>query len=249
MRETLSEQRLVTEIRIEGPEAEGLAAAAKAESNLVSRRAFLRGSAGTLGAALAAPTTMAGSHAQATPKVAKGPLPDGLYVGLEMPSQNPMPACVVEGLTDIGLNYINFFTGQSKDLTQTVEQISDAGQQVVYDHFVGASLLGTARLIFLTGISVSPDTLQAIAKRVREGATCVALRSLAWTLVPETSAGGTTTSPSGQGKWVITDDFADPAVRAQVEPFLGNPQEIRYQFGKHELRLRAMDGDPNRIRC
>ena len=156
--------------------------------------------------------------------------------------------CVVEGLTDIGLNYINFFTGQSKDLTQTVEQISDAGQQVVYDHFVGASLLGTARLIFLTGISVSPDTLQAIAKRVREGATCVALRSLAWTLVPETSAGGTTTSPSGQGKWVITDDFADPAVRAQVEPFLGNPQEIRYQFGKHELRLRAMDGDPNRIR-
>ena len=119
---------------------------------------------------------------------------------------------------------------------------------VVYDHLVGESLLGTARLIFLTGISVSPDTLQAIAKRVREGATCVALRSLAGTLVPETSAGGTTTSLSGQGKWVITDDFGDPAVRAQVEPFLGNPQEIRYQFGKHELRLRAVEGDPNRIR-
>ena len=47
---------------------------------------------------------------------------------------------------------------------------------------------------------------------------------------------------------MITDDFDDPAVRAQVEPFLGNPQEIRYQFGKHELRLRAMEGDPNRIR-
>lgn len=59
---------------------------------------------------------------------------------------------------------------------------------------------------------------------------------------------GTTTSPSGQGKWVITDDFADPAVRSHVEPFLGNPQEIRYQFGKHELRLRAVEGDPNRIR-
>jgi len=119
---------------------------------------------------------------------------------------------------------------------------------VVYDHLVGESLLGTARLIFLTGITVSPETLQAIAKRVREGATCVALRSLAGTLVPEKSAGGTTTSLSGQGKWVITDDFSDPVVRAQIEPFLGNPQEIRYRFGKHELRLRAVEGDLNRIR-
>jgi hypothetical protein len=119
---------------------------------------------------------------------------------------------------------------------------------VVYDHLVGESLLGTARLIFLTGISVSSDTLQAIAKRVRDGATCVALRSLAGTLVPEKSAGGTTTSLSGQGKWVITDDFGDPAVRAQVEPFLGNPREIRFRFGKHELRLRSVEGDPNRIR-
>lgn len=47
---------------------------------------------------------------------------------------------------------------------------------------------------------------------------------------------------------MVTDDFADPAVRAQVEPFLGNPHEIRYQFGKHELRVRTMEGDPNRIR-
>jgi hypothetical protein len=119
---------------------------------------------------------------------------------------------------------------------------------VVYDHLVGESLLGTARLIFLTGVSVSSETLQAIARRVQAGATCVALRSLVGTLPVEKSAGGTTTSFSGRGKWVITDDFGDPAVRTQVEPFLGNPREIRYRFGKHELRLRSVEGDPNRIR-
>lgn len=589
MQEALSRRKLVNTVTAEGPEALVLTAAFKDESTMVSRRTFLRGSAGTLGAVLAAPVAKAGSHAQGASKLAKGPLPDGLYVGLEMPSQNPMPACVTEGLGDIGLNYINFFTGQSKDFTQTVEQISDAGQQavakamvgvcekaglhftpsvymkeipegtlafysqnplcqgvvmdegehirqlhwrqfgaafglepwgrvdglslseayartldglrrthehyrrfdldtvitcvwpvmfhtiaragcgvcpklmgmsyspvtvaialgaaqqyqtklwidlemwsqgsgdalpghspeefrsnlllaywmgvdhlyiegagwngwpagtqgvpwnfvtyqsehlyrltefgkilrwfcreyvpahprpytfrdvtpeivivrfpdtcwgqrysrpgwpdqlygaenlhsdatteawlkiwdllthgstgsdgisyekqrialqlkptnpdfspvpenvaihpfftplnnvVVYDHLVRESLLETARLIFLTGISVSHGTVQAVAKRVREGATCVALRSLTGTLVSEKSAGGTTTSLSGQGKWVITDDFADPAVRAQIEPFLGNPQEIRYQFGKHELRLRPVEGDLNRI--
>jgi hypothetical protein len=119
---------------------------------------------------------------------------------------------------------------------------------VVYDHLVGESLLETARLIFLTGVSVSPDTLQAIARRVRAGATCVALRSLVGTLALEKSGGATTTSLSGSGKWVITDDFGDPAVRAQIEPFLGDPREIRYRFGKHELRLRSVEGDPNYIR-
>ncbi len=118
----------------------------------------------------------------------------------------------------------------------------------VYDHLAGEPLLATAQLIFLTGFTVSAGTLQAITKRVQAGATCVALRSLAGALTPEKSAVGTTIFPSGEGKWVITDDFSDPAVRAQVRPFLGDPREIRYRFGKHELRLRNEEGDLNRIR-
>ena len=588
MQETLSRCKCFNEVKVDGTEAAGLAAPARGESSMVSRRAFLRRSAGTLGAMLAVPAATPGSNAQATTELVQGRLPDGLYVGLELPSQNPMPACVMEGLSDIGLNYANFYTASSVGDYVTAEQISEAAQQavakamveqceqagfhfspavhwkeipestlafygenpfcqdvvmdegehvrqlnwrpygakfgiepwakvdglslpeayartldglrrtrehyrrlgldtvitcvwpvmfhtiaragcgvcakvmgmsyspvavaialgaaqqyqtkfwidlemwsqgsgdalpghspeefrsnlllaygmgvdhiyvegagwnslpagaqgvpwnlvsyhsqqrfrlteygkilrwfcreyvpahprsytfrevtpeivivrfpdtcwgqrysswpdhlygadnlhsdatteawlkiwdllthgftgsdgityekrriamqlkptntdyspvpenvaihpfftplnnvVVYDHLVGESLLGTARLIFLTGISVSSDTLQAIAERVREGAVCVALRSLAGTLFPEKSAGGTTTTLSGQGKWVITDDFGDPAVRAQIEPFLGNPQEIRYRFGKHELRLRAVEGDLNCIR-
>ena len=118
----------------------------------------------------------------------------------------------------------------------------------VYDHLAGEPLLATAQLIFLTGFTVSAGTLQAITKRVRAGATCVALRSLAGALAPDKSAGGTTIFPSGNGKWVITEDFSDPAVRAQVQPFLGDPREIRYRFGKYELRLRNEEGDLNRIR-
>jgi hypothetical protein len=119
---------------------------------------------------------------------------------------------------------------------------------VVYDHLVGASLLASARLIFLTGITVSPETFEAIARRVRAGATCVALRSPAGKMAMGNSASRTSISPSGNGKWIITDDFSDPAVHAHIQAFLGSPREIRYRFGKHELRLQSVEGDPNRIR-
>ena len=118
----------------------------------------------------------------------------------------------------------------------------------VFDHLAGGPLFATAKLIFLTGITVSAETLQAVGKRVEAGTTCVALRSLAATLAAENSGGGTVIVPRGAGKWVITEDFGDPTVRAQIEPFLGDSQEIRFQFGKHELRLRNVEGDLNQIR-
>ena len=113
MQETFSRRKFFNEVNVDRTEAAVRVAPAKGESSMVSRRTFLRGSAGTLGAMLAAPTAKPGANAQAAPKLVEGRLPDGLYVGLELPSQNPMPACVMEGLRDIGLNYANFYTAAS----------------------------------------------------------------------------------------------------------------------------------------
>jgi hypothetical protein len=118
----------------------------------------------------------------------------------------------------------------------------------VFDHLVGEARLATAKLIFLTGITVSHETMQAVSTRFQEGATCVALRSLAGNVATGKSSGGTVIVPKGTGKWVITDDFGDPTVRAQIERFLGDSQEIRFRLGKHELRMRTVDGDRNHVR-
>jgi hypothetical protein len=80
---------------------------------------------------LAAPAAKPGQDLQAGVKLGENPLPDGLYVGLELPSQNPMPACVMEGLREIGLNYANFYAAASSGDYGTVEQISEAAQQAV----------------------------------------------------------------------------------------------------------------------
>ena len=46
---------------------------------------------------------------------------------------------------------------------------------VVYDHHLKGSLLEELEVIFLTGIGVSDETLQAIAQQVKAGATCIAM--------------------------------------------------------------------------
>jgi hypothetical protein len=119
---------------------------------------------------------------------------------------------------------------------------------VVYDHRASETLLEPAKLIFLAGVEISPETLKAVANRVRAGATCVALPSLIHRLsLHETTSRGTAVVPSGKGRWVITNDFDSPEVLAEVKPFLGDAREIRYRFGKREIRFRRPTDDFNRI--
>ena len=47
-----------------------------------------------------------------------------------------MPACIMEGLKDIGLNYANFYTASSVGDYNTAEPISDDGQQAVANSMV-----------------------------------------------------------------------------------------------------------------
>jgi hypothetical protein len=118
---------------------------------------------------------------------------------------------------------------------------------VVYDHHVRSEHLRDTELIFLTGLGISPGGIEAVAARVREGATCIAMPHL----VPDSirRAGGEDAPvPDGRGQWLVTDDFLSTPVREAVAPYLPEPDTIHYRFGDMDVTFRAVDGDPNRLR-
>lgn len=159
---------------------------------------------------------------------------------------------------DDGITYFKYRIGKelrppNSDYSPVAENVmlhpffSPLNNVVVYDHLVSETLLEPAKLIFITGIEISPDSLKAIANRVRTGATCVALPTLVKPLSLAVTGQRTAIVASGRGKWVITEDFDGPEVLAQVKSFLGNPREIRYRFGNREVRFRRVTEDFNRI--
>jgi hypothetical protein len=104
---------------------------------------------------------------------------------------------------------------------------------VVYDHLVDRKTLANPKLIFLTGVSVSDATLRAIRDCVRNGATCISLKSLA----PGDVSGRGDLVPDGLGRWVLTNDFKDQQSAESAAPYLGKKIEIRYRFGQYLLRV------------
>jgi hypothetical protein len=109
----------------------------------------------------------------------------------------------------------------------------------VYDHLAQAEQFKDVRLIFLTGIMVSDGTLKAITNAVKEGAVCIALKSLA-----QAQCGKGPVVQDGKGAWVLTDNFLDSDARRAATPFLGKPDEIRYRFGDKILTVkRGKDGN------
>jgi hypothetical protein len=93
---------------------------------------------------------------------------------------------------------------------------------IVHDHLVGERFLQSTKLIFLTGIEISPESLKAVANRVQAGAICVALPSLVKPLFPDDTGRRSEIVPRGKGNWVITNDFDAPEVLA--EAFSGAPR-------------------------
>ena len=115
---------------------------------------------------------------------------------------------------------------------------------VVYDHLVEARLLAGVKLIWLTGVAISPRTLDAVQAWVRDGGLCVTSAALA----PATLANRSGLVTYGAGRWIITDDVRSEVVRREVTPFLGRPDEIRYRFGSKILIVkRESDGNDIRI--
>jgi hypothetical protein len=115
---------------------------------------------------------------------------------------------------------------------------------VVYDHLAQAKELDGLKLVFLTGVQISPQTLEAVQAFVRRGGLCVALASLA----PAGLASKTGEFPDGRGKWLLVKDFRSEEVGKAVAPFLGKPDEIRYRFGERVLTVkRGEDGNTIRV--
>jgi hypothetical protein len=111
---------------------------------------------------------------------------------------------------------------------------------IVYDHLAGAKELEGLKLVFLTGVMISPDTLKAVQAFVREGGLCISLDSL----VPVELKGRMGEFKDGSGSWLIVKDFRSDEVRQAVAPFLGKPDEISYLIGKQKLTVkRGKDGN------
>jgi hypothetical protein len=115
---------------------------------------------------------------------------------------------------------------------------------VVYDHLAGDREMEGLKLVFLTGVLISPQTLEAVRTFVRKGGLCISLTSLA----PSQFTGRSGEIPDGSGRWLFVNDFLSEKVRKAVSPFLANPDEISYHIGKQRLIVkRGKDGDTIKV--
>jgi len=125
----------------------------------------------------------------------------------------------------------------------------------IYDHEVTYEHLTGLKLIFLSGVLISPQTYTAVSRCVQEGATCV----LPPRLAPPGSGLDTiqeiTLQPDSKGQWLVVPEFyrlhyetfyGGPAVRLLrdvLKPMVGNGDELVYNFGKHVARFHQAGGD------
>ena len=111
---------------------------------------------------------------------------------------------------------------------------------VVYDHTVGYDLLRDVPLLFVTGKYISPETLDAVRRRVDEGAVCIAWGPLMARHGSAQWQQGVLVTPSGKGRFVLTDDFAAMDAVVQYSAWRGRPDEIRYRFGDRVVVIRRV---------
>jgi hypothetical protein len=125
----------------------------------------------------------------------------------------------------------------------------------VYDHEVRYEALSELRLIFLTGVTISPETYSAVERCVSEGATCV--------LPPRLSPPGAsfegisviTKVDHGRGGWLIVPEFyqlhyecfcggpLNPLLREELKPLIGDGDHLTYNFGRWQARFGQAGGD------
>lgn len=118
---------------------------------------------------------------------------------------------------------------------------------VVFDHTVGYAKLKGVPLIVLTGKHVSPATVDAIRRCVREGSLCVAWGPLAVAAGLGQWTRGVRAIRYGKGQLVLTDDFEAPAAVRSYRRFLGRPDEIRYRFKGRTLVLKRVTDNTVRV--
>lgn len=125
----------------------------------------------------------------------------------------------------------------------------------VYDHEVGYEIIKGLRLIFLTGVAISPETLAAVQRGVQEGAACVLPPRLAPPQSGMEKVKEITIVPDGQGKWLVVPEFyrlhyecflggpALPVLREALKPLVGDGDHLVYNFGRWQTRFAQFGGD------
>ena len=126
---------------------------------------------------------------------------------------------------------------------------------VVYDHEVGYNPLEEVMLIFLSGVTISDTTIQAVKRRVEEGATCVLPPRLAPPGSGFEKIIGIQEIPDKAGQWLVVPEFyrlhyecfcggpVDPLLRKVLEPFIGDGDHLTYRFGSYKTQFRQAGGD------
>ena len=115
----------------------------------------------------------------------------------------------------------------------------------VFDAYASAEALASLKLVFLTGIFVSPETMRAVQVLVREnGLTAVCPPRFLPSAVRMPSGASFARVRDGKGEWIISEDPAADKVKTAVRDLLGSPDEIRLPFADREFRLRV-DRDGN----
>jgi hypothetical protein len=117
----------------------------------------------------------------------------------------------------------------------------------VYDHLASPELLKDTRLFFLTGITVSEETLSAVEARVREGASCISLPDLAPANVREDFNGEEMRVSLGDGEWIISPDFQGDLSLQVASRYRGKSDELRNIIADREIVFSPQNGDPDKM--
>ncbi len=125
----------------------------------------------------------------------------------------------------------------------------------VYDDEVEYETLAGLRLIFLTGVTISAATLEAVQRCVKEGATCVLPPRLAPPQSGLTNTAEITVVADGAGRWLVVPEFfrlhyecfcggpMNKVLRETLDGLTGDGDDLVYDFGKHQVRFRQAGGD------
>jgi hypothetical protein len=125
----------------------------------------------------------------------------------------------------------------------------------VYDHEVSYETLAGLKLIFLTGVGISAETLRGVGKRVKEGAVCVLPPRLAPAGSGMEAIKDITSLPDEKGKWLVVPDFyrlhyecfrggpALPVLNETLRPYTGDGDHLTYNFGRWKTRFTQAGGN------
>jgi hypothetical protein len=107
----------------------------------------------------------------------------------------------------------------------------------VYDHLVGDAPLATVNTIFLCGITVSEGTLDAVRKRVRDGATCFAPPRLCPADIRQAASHLPASVSDGKGVWIVVSGFRKEDLGAKADLLPQPGSAMRYKFRGQTVSL------------